>query len=247
MAKSYKICTVQQLDQEFDTHPFPVKAQYSIPGIAEEPQTTIYKSRDESKVEDFTSLSIEHEHEVKAYGRINSTRFERYIRKGFINGYQSKERQLFLLSGKKDDILSFVRYTRVLPDIRISTLRIDMKALLARLTEVKLVWFRFPAGMIHASALMGDHLEKTSPFKEAKSQGDISTLSFYLEDDAGNHHPMMVTSDGAVVVMDPYQQIAIELELVLDVFDRLLNGIFIEEPIVFRAPSTTKKSRNSRN
>jgi hypothetical protein len=237
MAKSYKIATVQKFDIKIGPQPVRVGAQYSLPQVPESPQTIIYKSRDVIKVEDFESLAIEHEHEVRMPGRVNDMKFERYIRKGFINGYKSDEKNLLLMSGKKDDILSFCRYTRNVPQIRISTLRIDMKALLARLAEVKLVWFRFPAGMIHASALMGDHLEKTSAFKQAKSEAEISTLSFYFEDSNGRVHPLMVTGDGAVVVQDPYEQVATELELVLSIKEQLLDGIYLEEPIIFKAPS----------
>lgn len=242
MAKSYKIVTVQEFGIEVGPQPFSVNAQFSIPGVAGPPQTSIYKSRDVVTVEDFESLSIEHEHEVRTHGRINDQRFEKYIRKGFISGYRSSERDLLLLSGKKADILSFCGYTRNIPAFRISTLRVDMKSLLARLHEVKLVWFRYPQGMIHASALMGDHLERTTPFREAKTQGDISTLSFFFQDATGTDHPMMVTGDGAVVVLDPYQQVSTEIELVLGVFEKLLSGIFTAEPVVFRAGS--KKPKN---
>ncbi len=234
MAKSYKVCTVQQFDVPDMTHPFPVKAQFTMPGIPEEPQTNIFKARDIVDVEDFTSLLIEHEHEVSTIGRINAQRFSKYIRKGIIHGYTSHERNLLLLSGKKDDILSFCRYTQAVEEIRISTLRIDMKALLAKLAEIKIVWFRFPKGMIHASALMGSNLEQTSDFRKAKTQGEITTLSFYFQDNTGMHHPIMVTEDGAVVVMDPYQEVANEIDIVLGVFDQLLTGTFVVEPIVFK-------------
>jgi hypothetical protein len=106
-----------------------------------------------------------------------------------------------------------------------------MKALLARLAEVKLVWFRFPAGMIRASALMGDHLEATTDFERAKAQGDISTLSFYVQDSSGDQHPTMVTNDGTVVLQDLYKSISDEVELVLQVKRQLLDGTYQEEDI----------------
>ena len=244
MAKSYKIVTLQLFNLTLSPQPFPVGAQYSIPGVFGPPETTIYEARDIARVEDFDSLIIEHEHEVRAYGRVNNQRFEKYIRKGFINGYKSSARNLLLLSGKKDDILSFCAYTKKMQNLRISTLRVDMKQLLARLHEVKLVWFKYPQGMIHASALMGDHLEQTSPFREAKTEGDISTLSFYIQDSNQIDHAMMVTMDGAVVVQNPYQAISTEIELVLKVFDSLLDGIYLEDPIVFKAEPKKSRKKN---
>jgi hypothetical protein len=165
------------------------------------------------------------------YGRVNQVSFARFIRIGFIRAYQSEARSLILLCGKKDDILDFCRTTAVLPAIKIATLRIDMKALFSKLTEVKLVWFRFPAGMIRASALMGDHLEETLDFERAKAQGDISTLSFYVQDLEEKVHPILITDDGAVVLQDLYHSVAHEVEIVLHVKKLLLDGICREEEI----------------
>jgi hypothetical protein len=100
------------------------------------------------------------------------------------------------------------------------------------------VWFRFPAGMIRASALMGDHLEATADFERAKAQGDISTLSFYVQDVEQKIHPIMVTDDGTVVLQDLYPGSTKEVELVLHVKQLLLDGTYREEEI---RPSRSKR------
>jgi len=232
VAKSYKICLLRHFDDsQFTLEPFQLRPQFALAEVPEAPQTKIFKSRDEITVEDFKCYSIEHEHEVSMWGRINQVRFAKFIRKGMINAYQSPARSLILLSGKKDDILDFCKTTALLQEIKIALLRIDMKALLAKLAEVKLVWFRFPAGMIRASALMGDHLEATADFERSKAEGDISTLSFYVQDVENMQHPILVTSDGTVVLQDLYQSIASEVELVLQVKKLLLDGTYQEEEI----------------
>jgi len=165
------------------------------------------------------------------FGRVNEVSFARFIRMGFIRAYHTPTHGLLLLSGKKIDILDFCKTTATLSEVKIATLRIDMKALLARLAEVKLVWFRFPGGMIRASALMGDHLESTADFKRARAQGDISTLSFYVQDSEKRVHPILVTDDGTVVLQDLYRSVANEVELVLHVKKVLLEGTYREEEI----------------
>ena len=232
MPKSYKICPLRHFDDsKLGTEPFPLKPQFSLPDVPEAPQTKIWKSRDQIELEDLKTYVIEHEHEVSMWGRVNAMSFMKFIRKGMINAYESRARNLILLSGKKDDILDFCKTTATLNEIKIALLRIDMKALLAKLAEVKLVWFRFPAGMIRASALMGDHLEATADFERAKAQGDISTLSFYVEDAANLQHPVMVTGDGTVVLQDLYKSVAQEVELVLQVKTLLLDGTYQEEEV----------------
>ncbi|HEV2341234.1 MAG TPA: hypothetical protein VGS15_05500 [Candidatus Acidoferrales bacterium] len=232
MPKSFKICAVRHFnDSSISLEGFSLKPQYNLTSVPETPQTTICKSRDPIDFEDFRTYTIEHEHEVSMYGRVNQVRFARFIRRGIISAYQSSARSLMLLSGKKDDILDFCKTTASLGEIKLAVLQIDMKALLAKLAEVKLVWFNFPGGMIRASALMGDHLETTADFERARSQGEISTLSFYVESKEDIHHPVMVTSDGTVVLQDLYRSIADEVELVLNVKKELLDGTYREEEI----------------
>jgi hypothetical protein len=242
--KSFKICPVKHFDDSgFKKQPFSLRPQYSLAEVPEAPQTKIYKARDAIQLGDFKSYLIEHEHEVSMYGRVNQVSFARFIRKGFIHAYHSPSQSLALLTGKKDDILDFCKVTASIPEIKIATIAIDMKALLAKLAEVKLVWFRFPAGMIHASALMGSHLEQTADFEKAKAEGDISTLSFYVQDKDKKVHPIMVTDDGAVVLQDLYQSVADEVELVLHVKKILLDGIHREETI--RAVRRTAQKRGT--
>jgi hypothetical protein len=230
--KSYKICLVQHFDgSRFGDQPYSVSPQYSLSDVPEAPSTVIYKALDTVRFEDFDSYMIEHEHEVSMVGRVNAVKFAKFIRKGFIHGYESKAQKLLLLSGKKDDILDFCRTTASLPEIKIATLQIDMKALLSKLKQVKLVWFKFASGMIRASALMGDHVEATADFERAKSQGEISTLSFYVEDSEKVIHPILVTADGTVVLQDFYQSVALEIQTVLEVKSLLLDGIYKVEQI----------------
>lgn len=232
MPKSYKICPVRHFqDSDFQKVPYKLRPQFTLPRIAETPQTKIFKARDSISLEDFKSYLIEHEQEVSMYGRVNEVSFARFIRMGFIQGYYSSTSSLLLLSGKKVDVLDFCKTTATLPEVKLATLRIDMKELLAKLAEVKLVWFRFPGGMIRASALMGDHLESTADFERAKAKGDISTLSFYVQDAAERVHPILVTDDGTVVLQDLYHSIANEVELVLRVKKLLLDGTYREEEI----------------
>lgn len=146
-------------------------------------------------------------------------------------GYHSESKNLLLLSGKKDDIIDFTKYTSNTDSLNISTIEVDMAQLLEKLTSVNLVWFKFKGSMIRASALMGEHIERTDEFNQAKEVGEISTLSFYLEDANRNTHPIMVTHDGAVVLQTNYPDLSKEIELVLEVKKELLDGIYTEKPI----------------
>jgi hypothetical protein len=201
MPKPYKICVIKQFDDsEFAVKPFSLNNQLSINGVEPPPSTTIFVSRDQIKFEDFKSYEIEHEREEDILCRIGLKSYAKIIRKGLIKGSYSKKFNLLYLSGKKADILDFCKKTNEFNSVKISTIKIDMKELLKKLLSIKLVWFKFPKGLIHATALMGGAgIERTIEFKKYHDSGDISVLSFHFE--FGEIiHPIMVTEDGAIVL-----------------------------------------------
>lgn len=73
------------------------------------------------------------------------------------------------------------------------------------------------------------HIERTHAFREARSAGDISTLSFYIEDTTNEAHPVQVTRDGAVVLQSADKEKGAELQLVMYLKEKLLDGIY--EPV----------------
>jgi len=233
MNKSFKICHCDVFDKtKFEKEKLTLNSQRNLKGVPASPDTTIYKSHLGTAYEDFETYRIEHEHNVNVSGRVNNVQFQQFIRKGEILGLQSEARRLLLLTGKKDDILSFCRYTASTELVQLSTIEVDMSQLQEKLPTVNLVWFKFPTGMIKASALMGEHIEQTPEFEQAKNfGGEISTLSFHIEDKKGVKHPIMVTHDGAVVLQSALIDISQEIELVLEVKQELLDGLYIEKPV----------------
>jgi len=184
--------------------------------------TNIRASAAKPGFEDFTQYIIEHDRVVKMPGRFGDLYFPEFTYTGVIGGFFGQQRSLLLLNGKKADVLSFCAATTKVYEVQIETLQIDMNALQAALPSVNLVWFKFKAGMIRASALMGANVEKTDAFVQSKSEGEISTLSFYFEDLSGKPHPVMMVDDGTVVLQSQYPDTAEELRLVVSIYDKLL-------------------------
>lgn len=231
MPKSYKVCLVSKFSSEnFTEKRVTVNPQHTFSGVPPPPSTVIWKSPDRISFKDFFSYDIEHEREEDVVGRIDSNVFTKIIRKGFIKAYFSDTLQLLLLSGKKADILDFCRKTKNFNYINIATIRIDMKELLEKLASIKLVWFRFRQGLIHASALMGANIQETADFLRYKDSGEISTLSFLFQME-NMLHPVLVTTDGAIVLEQNYENVTDEVRIVLDIKEKLLGGIYKEVKI----------------
>lgn len=236
MPKSYKITIVEELSVgAFEEKDLLLTKQSSLPGLNPGPQTKIRRAQSPVTFGDFTSLEIEHEYPMFVSGRTfeDGRPFNKIIAKGDIRGYHSQERGLLLLQGKKSDILDFCRQTGSLQFMPLRTIEIDMKGLQEKLPEIRGVWFRFKSGFIRAKGYMGQSIQDTADYCDAKAEGDISTLSFYFEDDRdGCRHPVMITEDGTVVLQRNYTSREEEIDFVLHVKQTLLDGLFqvLEDP-----------------
>jgi hypothetical protein len=231
MPKSYRITQTEQFNGDsFQLAPYVLDRQKTFEGMPPSPQTTIYKSRDKVTLEDFQRFEIVHEMEEKAWGRYSTNVFHSFIRKEYIHAFHSPANGMFLLSGKKSFVVDFCRKSTDLESISLKLFRIDMAQLLSQLPHVQGVWFRFPNGLIRASALMGANIESTADFQKYSSEGEISTLSFYFEH-GGITHPIMVVSDCTVVLYSNYAEISMEIDLILSVMNSLLKDIMeIHDP-----------------
>jgi hypothetical protein len=227
MPKSFKVCSIRRFDANaFEEKRVCLDQQQTFEGMTDEvATTTIRSSGTRPGFEDFRQYIIEHDRVVKMPGRYGDVRFPEFTYTGTIAGFYSEKRALMLLSGKKADVLSLTATTTRVTEFQIDTLHVDMNALQDLLPSVNLVWFKFKRGMIRASALMGANVEKTDAFAQSKSEGEISTLSFYFEDLSGDKHPMMITEDGAVVLQSQYVDVATELNLITMAHDKLLSSI----------------------
>ena len=238
MPKSYKICPVRNFQPgAFSDQPTYLDQQPPLGDMKHVAVTKIRASAANPGFEDFTQYVIEHDRVVKMPGRYGEICFPEFTYTGVITGFFGQQRFLLLLSGKKADVLSFCSTTTRVSEVQIDTLQIDMNALQEALPAVNLVWFRFKRGMIRASALMGANVEKTESFEQSKSEGEISTLSFYFEDLNGKQHPVMVVDDGTVVLQSQYAEVAEELRLVTSIHDKLLKPV--ATPV---SPKTTGKT-----
>jgi len=238
MPKSYKICPVRSFQANaFSERPTCLDQQPPLGDMKHVAVTKIRASAANPGFEDFTQYVIEHDRVVKMPGRYGDVSFPEFTYTGVIAGFFGGQRSLLLLSGKKADVLSFCSTTTRVAEVQIDTLQIDMNALQAALPSVNLVWFKFKTGMIRASALMGANVEKTAAFEQSKSEGEISTLSFYFEDPRGKLHPVMVVDDGTVVLQSQYADTAEELRLVNSIYDKLM------APVASRvSPKTSGKT-----
>ena len=230
--KSYKICSLDNLNTSEIQQESPYNFGDYLPFKKKEdapPDTSIMLAKDSIGFKDFIKYKIEHEVEENVLGRIlGGASFDKIIRKGLIDGIVNQKLNLLLLVGKKRVVLDFCKINKKRDSFRFNTTSINMKKLLVLLPNIKLAWFSIDKGLITSSALVGHNIENTPNFKAFQKIGDISTLTFHFLWQ-NIHHPILLTSDGTVVLQSTYKTIEDEISLILSIKEKLLDGVMIED------------------
>src|SRR5579864_2386930 len=109
MPKSFKICPVRHFNEAvFQKERTLLNQQPPLNGLKDEvPHTTIRSSHVNPGFEDFHQYIIEHDRIVKMPGRYGNIKFPEFTYTGTIAGFHSSQHSMLLLSGKKNDVLSF--------------------------------------------------------------------------------------------------------------------------------------------
>jgi len=243
MPKSFRIGWVQTFVKKGDSHRF--DPQLTLNGIPSGAETSVHSVGKNILTSDFQPFVIDHQFTMERWARFDGHWVPNFITRGEIEAYHSPSRKLLLLSGQRDVVDDFCRTYGDSDRVKFTTVQVDMNALLRKLPEVNLAWFRFPAGKVKASALMGHKIEGTRQFKEATATADISTLSFDYEIDTARNHGVTVTARGSIILSGKYQDSSAELAVVLDVYEQLVQQFCAETPMKKRNAVTPSPESNS--
>jgi len=106
-------------------------------------------------------------------------------------------------------------------------IEIDFSKILKLNSEYLGAWFRGVSSRVQSANLSGNQIQDDNLFKNLQKDGILSNVTIPWECH-GVVHPIMVTSRGGVVLIQNYQEIGMELQLVMDIQDKLLKKVWSE-------------------
>ncbi len=111
--------------------------------------------------------------------------------------------------------------------IELIEVELDFGAVLKLNSEYLGAWFRGASSRVQSVGLSGNQIQDDSLFKNLQQVADLSNVTIPWMHN-GVRHPVMLTSRGGVVLVQNYQDIGLELELVMDVQEKLLQKVWHE-------------------
>jgi hypothetical protein len=154
--------------------------------------------------------------------------FIEYLQPVDFPAYFHKSRNLMIFQAPKKECSGVLGHLRTkLCGIELIEVELDFGEVLKLNNEYLGAWFRGASSRVQAVGMSGNQIQDDSLFKNLQQVAELSNVTIPWMHN-GVRHPVMLTSRGGVVLVQNYQDIGLELELVMDVQEKLLQKVWHE-------------------
>jgi hypothetical protein len=154
--------------------------------------------------------------------------FSEYLQPVDFRAYYHRTLNLMIFEAPKKTCKGVLNHLRERPcGLELAEVEVDFSKILQLNTDYIGAWFRGVSSRVQAAGLSGNQLQDDNLFKNLQKVAVMSNVTIPWECN-GAEHPIMVTSRGGIVLIHNYQQIGIELQLVMDIQQKLLGKVWSE-------------------
>jgi|GEM_PF-2566629 len=106
---------------------------------------------------------------------------------------------------------------------------VDFAKIMDLCTEYQGAWFRGVSSRVRAAGISGEQIQHDGLFKKLLKDGELSNVTIpWLMDNV--EHRLMITSTGAIVLVQDYRaNQGLELQIIMDVYEKLLSKVWDEK------------------
>ena len=168
-----------------------------------------------------------------------SLELHEYLKAVEFNGYYDRaNRVIFFQSSKKatKGVINNLKDTE--NTFEFVEMVVDFNKLKAICPNIKTVWIKNVNSRITQATLQGSRLQEEDLYKDISSKEHSGVIIDWPFDH--NEHPVLVTANGSIALVRTYLTPSYELDLVTNIFDKLLSKIWSEKP------SATRRRRSGR-
>lgn len=156
--------------------------------------------------------------------------FTEYLQPVDFPSFYDESRQVILFQAPKKVCRGVLANLKACPQgVELVEMAVDFTKVLEICSEYLGAWFRGISSRVRAAGLSGDQIQDDSLFKKLLKDGELSNVTIPWPLD-GTEHRVMVTGTGAVVLVQDYKaNQGLELQIVTDVYDKLISKVWEEK------------------
>lgn len=220
MAKSFLVCKANRFNKENFIIPIQQK-------LFEDEGTS------EVKIEmhkpnfylGFDQFMCTYDYMHKKSGRVFNRNFNYYFEPLRFYAYFLEELNLVLVQTKGDAAIDFINKLNSTKSYDIQPVDMHFNKMIPLITEVAGAWIaNLNRAHLKTAGLFGPNVHKSEEYIEAASEGNVSAIQMkYILDKSKVEYYVMISKKGSIVLYDTFDTIESEIELVYDVFSKIIN------------------------
>ncbi|MBO8169305.1 MAG: hypothetical protein H0Z35_09005 [Thermoanaerobacteraceae bacterium] len=221
MPKSYLICAVEKFyDDEFYQMPIQ-EALFEHEGEA----VINYKLTRKDFYQGYDQYTCHHDYKHKKYGKVFNQFFTYYFEPVDFYMYYNRNKSILLIQTKTDIARDYIRILNSSKAFDCQPVPIDFAKMYPLITEVSGAWIAdLKRTYLKTAGLFGPNVNKSEEFKIAAEEGEVSSLQLqYVSKLTKEEHTIAISKKSSIVLYDTFDMIEDELDLVLDVYETLIN------------------------
>ena len=172
--------------------------------------------------------------------------FSEYLQPVDFPAYYDKDKQIIIFQAPKKDcrgVLAHLRDKTFV--IELEELKVDFVKLSQIHSEYLGAWFRGVSSRVQSAGLSGHQIQDDLLFQRLSAVGQLSNVTIPWQF-SGVEHSVMITNMAAIVLVQNYQNnIGFELQLVMDVYDKILKKVWYQKKLDKRTNIDKPQSNSS--
>lgn len=234
--RPYQFYVVKQFDDLAPGKEITNQVQLTLSGEDEAVRTTI-KREEATFTDSMSRLRIISEIKHRTLGFIRKSidgerrriEFNEYLEPIDFPAYHDANRKLVLFNAPKQACRGVLSHLRKKPcGIELMEMEVDFAEVMRRCSECVGAWFRGVSARVQAAGLSGNQIQDDTLYKSLIKMATMSNVTIpWIYKDC--EYSIMLTENGAVVLVQTIAgNIALELEIVMDVYEKLLQHVWHE-------------------
>lgn len=194
-----------------------------LSGTDDPPKTvfTLQRTIDGLQIDVYRIL---YEYIDRRIGRTQGINFVEFTSVNNFPAYHHKTKRLLMIKAKKDLVHGAIkRISKNSSDVKVHDRIIILDSIRPQLESLKGAWWKVDnSDDVSAQALFGSNIDRDERFDRASSEGEMSFVTFIYQF-MNEFFTVGISSDGNVVLYGDNLDESLELELVLDIKEKLIN------------------------
>jgi hypothetical protein len=172
----------------------------------------------------FDQYLCHHDFMHKKNGKVFGQYFNHYFEPLNFYTYYNETENLTFIQTKTDAALDFVKRLNLSKHYNLEPVKIDFTKMYPLITEVAGAWIAdLKRAHLKTAGFFGPNVHKSEEFIEAASEGNVSSIQMkFISDFTKEEYSVAISKRGTIVLYDTFDTIEKELDLVNEVFTRLI-------------------------